>query len=160
MRLHVRAPVGTRIEETERIFGAVEQEIRSVIPPSDLDAILDNIGLPNGGFNLAFSDSSVIGPSDGDILISLKPERTGRTKDYEGHLRRALNQKFPDETFYFQAANITNQILNFGLPAPIDVQIVGRDARNYQLATELQRRIARVPGAVDVHIHQEIGITG
>jgi multidrug efflux pump subunit AcrB len=157
MRLHVRAPVGTRIEETEHIFGDIEAEIRRVIPPSDLDTILDNIGLPNGGFNLAFSDTSVIGPSDGDILISLKEDRTGRTKDYEGWLRTVLNQKFPDDTFYFQAANITNQILNFGLPAPIDMQVVGRDPRNYQIATELQRRIATIPGAVDVHIHQEVG---
>ena len=156
MRLHVRAPVGTRIEETEHVFSLVEDEIHRQIPNSDLDAILDNIGLPNGGFNLAFSDSSVIGPSDGDILISLKADRLMGTLDYERKLRAALNQKFPAELFYFQAANITNQILNFGLPAPIDVQVIGRDPRNYAVAVNLKRKIAAVPGAVDVRVHQEI----
>ena len=156
MRLHVRAPVGTRIEETEHVFSLVDDEIRRQIPASDLDAILDNIGLPNGGFNLAFSDSSVIGPSDGDILISLKPDRHLGTLAYERRLRAALNAKFPAELFYFQAANITNQILNFGLPAPIDVQVIGRDPRNYAIAVDLRRRIAGVPGAVDVRVHQEI----
>lgn len=156
MRLHVRAPVGTRIEETERVFSAVGDEIRHQIPPSDLDTIVDNIGLPNGGFNLAFSDSSVIGPADGDILISLRKGRRLGTLAYERILREALNRRFPAEVFYFQAANITNQILNFGLPAPIDLQIIGRDPRNYALAVDLRRKIAAVPGAVDVHIHQQI----
>ena len=157
MRMHVRAPVGLRIEETEKLFGQIEDEIRRVIPPRDLDTLLDNIGLPYGGFNLAFSDSSVIGISDGEILISLKQDRTTPTKAYERKLRRALNEKFPQAVVYFQAANITNQILNFGLPAPIDVQIVGRDPRNWDLALELQRDVARVPGAVDVHVHQQVG---
>jgi len=157
MRMHVRAPVGTRIEETERLFGEIEDEIRRVIPPHDLDTLLDNIGLPYGGFNLAFSDASVIGPSDGEILISLKEDRQTGTRDYERKLRRALNEKFPQAVIYFQAANITNQILNFGLPAPIDVQIVGRDPRNWDIALQLQREVARVPGAVDVHVHQQVG---
>ncbi len=157
MRLHVRTPVGTRIEETERIFGEIEDEIRRIIPSRDLDTILDNIGLPNGGFNLAFSDSSVIGQSDGDILISLKEKRDVDTKYYERELRKVLNEKFPQAVFYFQAANITNQILNFGLPAPIDVQLVGRDPKNYSIAVELARHIAKVPGAVDVHVHQQVG---
>jgi len=157
MRLHVRAPVGTRIEETERLFGEIEDEIRRIIPPRDLDTILDNIGLPNGGFNLAFSDSSVIGQSDGDILISLKEKRDVDTKYYERELRKVLNEKFPQAVFYFQAANITNQILNFGLPAPIDVQLVGRDPKNYSIAVELARQIEKVPGAVDVHVHQQVG---
>jgi multidrug efflux pump subunit AcrB len=157
MRMHVRAPVGTRIEETERLFGEIEDEIRRIIPARDLDTILDNIGLPNGGFNLAFSDSSVIGQSDGDILISLKENREVDTKHYERELRKVLNGKFPQALFYFQAANITNQILNFGLPAPIDVQLVGRDPKNYSIAVELARHIAKVPGAVDVHVHQQVG---
>ncbi len=157
LRMHVRAPVGMRIEETEHLFGLMEDEIRQIIPPSDLDTILDNIGLPNGGFNLAFSDSSVIGSSDGDILISLKEGRRGSTKGYERALRRVLNEKFPQTVIYFQAANITNQILNFGLPAPIDVQIVGRDLRNYDIAVQLAREISKVPGAVDVHVHQQVG---
>ncbi len=157
MRLHVRAPVGTRIEETEHVFGTVEDEVRRLIPESDLDTILDNIGLPQGGFNLAFSDASVIGPSDGDILISLRPKHKTGTLEYERRLRKALNERFPAEIFYFQAANITNQILNFGLPAPIDVQVIGRDPHNFQVASDIRNRVAAVPGAVDVHVHQEIG---
>ena len=157
MRMHVRCPQGTRIEETERIFGEVEAEIRRQIPRSEIDTILDNIGLPPGGFNLAFSDSSTIGNGDGEILVSLNQEKHGSTLAYERKLRAVMRDKFPEETFFFQAANITNQILNFGLPAPIDVQVVGRDTTaNYKIIQELERRIAAVPGAVDVHIHQEI----
>ncbi|MCU1261631.1 MAG: acriflavin resistance protein, partial [Bryobacterales bacterium] len=150
-------PQGTRIEETERIFGEVEDEIRRQIPRNEIDTILDNIGLPPGGFNLAFSDSSTIGNGDGEILVSLNQEHHGSTLAYERKIRAVMRDKFPEETVFFQAANITNQILNFGLPAPIDVQVVGRDtAANYKVIQELQRRIAAVPGAVDVHIHQEI----
>ncbi|HEY8667092.1 MAG TPA: efflux RND transporter permease subunit, partial [Tepidisphaeraceae bacterium] len=157
MRLHVRAPEGTRIEETERVFSRVEDVIRQVIPARDLDAILDNIGLPPGGINLAYSDSSSIGSGDGEILISLKEDRRGRTPDYQRQLRATLRQKFPEEIFFFQAANITNQILNFGLPAPIDVQIMTRDAASgFQLAKKLERRISLVRGAVDVHVHQQV----
>jgi multidrug efflux pump subunit AcrB len=154
IRLHARAPSGTRIEKTEMLFANVENEIRSVIAGNELDTILDNIGLPNGGFNLGFGDSPSIGTSDGDILISLKPEHTP-TALYIDRLRKRLHEKFPDMVIFFEAANITNQILNFGLPAPIDVQVTGRDAGpNYKLAQELQARIARIPGAADVHIHQ------
>ncbi len=156
MRLHVRAPEGTRIEETERIFGEVEEEIRRNIAPDELDTILDNIGLPPGGINLAYGDTASVGVSDGDILISLKGNHHP-TQDYERQLRDALRGKFPDETFFFLAANMTNQILNFGLPAPIDVQVVGRSAQaNYRIAEDLSRRIAGVPGAVDVHVRQEV----
>jgi CzcA family heavy metal efflux pump len=157
MRLHVRCPQGTRIEETERVFGQVEDEVRRIIPPDEIDTILDNIGLPPGGFNLAFSDSSTIGSGDGEILISLKPEHHAPTLGYERKIRDMFPKKFPDETMFFQAANITNQILNFGLPAPIDIQVVGRDeAGNYKIAQGIQRRVAAIPGAVDVHIHQEV----
>jgi multidrug efflux pump subunit AcrB len=157
MRFHVRAAPGTRIEETERLFAAVENEVRAVIPAAELDTIVDNIGLPSSGINLAFGDSPNIGVGDGDVLVSLKPERRGNTEVYSRTLRNRLRQKFPDATFYWEAANITNQILNFGLPAPIDVQIVGRDTtRNYAVAEELERRLARIPGAVDVHIHQVV----
>ncbi len=115
----------------------------AMIPHEEIDTILDNIGLPPGGFNLAFSDSSTIGNGDGEILVSLNQEKHGSTLDYERKLRAALHDRFPEETIFFQAANITNQILNFGLPAPIDVQVVGRDtANNYKIAQELQRRIA------------------
>jgi multidrug efflux pump subunit AcrB len=154
IRLHARAPAGTRIEKTEMLFANIENEIRSVIAGNELDTILDNIGLPNGGFNLGFGDSPSIGTSDGDILISLKEEHTS-TALYTDRLRKRLHEKFPDTVIFFEAANITNQILNFGLPAPIDVQVTGRDAGpNYKIAQQLQERIAHIPGAADVHIHQ------
>jgi len=157
MRLHARAPSGTRIESTETMFADIEREIRDVIPAREIDTIIDNIGIPNGGFNLAFGDSPTLGVSDGDILISLKPDEHGPTAIYTDTLRKRLNQKFPDTVFFFEAANITNQILNFGLPAPIDVQVVGRNAAaNYQIAQQLQRQIAQIPGAADVHIHQVV----
>ena len=107
--------------------------IRDTLPPGEVDLILDNIGLPSSGISLVFSDASTIGSGDGDILISLK-EGHGSTREYMRKLRAALNDKFPQETFFFAAANMTNQILNFGLPAPIDVQVVGRDqVNNYKL---------------------------
>jgi len=156
IRLHARAPAGTRIEKTEMIFAEMENEIRSVIAPSELDTILDNIGLPNGGFNLGFGDSPAIGASDGDILISLKPEHTPSAV-YTEQLRKRLHEKFPDLVVFFEAANITNQILNFGLPAPIDVQVTGLEAGpNYKIAQDLAARIAKIPGAADVHIHQVV----
>ncbi len=157
MRLHARAPAGTRLEETELRFAAIEDTIREVIPPREIDTVIDNIGIPNGGFNLAFGDSPTIGTGDGDILISLKEGEHGGTADYIQRLRKRLHERFPDMTFFFEAANITNQILNFGLPAPIDVQVVGRNAAaNYQIAQQLEREIARIPGAADVHIHQVV----
>jgi multidrug efflux pump subunit AcrB len=157
MRLHARTPSGTRIEETEQIFARIERDIRGTLPRGEIETIIDNIGLPNGGFNLAYSDSPTIGVGDGDILISLSPGRTHATAEYQSELRRSLRRDFPNVTFFFGAANITNQILNFGLPAPIDVQISGRaiDA-DYKIAQQLEREIARIPGAVDVHIHQVI----
>ena len=157
MRLHVRCPQGTRIEETERVFAEVEREVRNIIPKTELDTILDNIGLPPGGINLAFSDSSTIGNGDGEILISLNQEKHAPTLEYERKVRVMMHDKFPEETMFFQAANITNQILNFGLPAPIDVQVVGRDPiGNYKIAQQLEREMAAIPGAADVHIHQEV----
>ena len=157
MRLHVRAPEGTRIEETERLFAQVEDQVRQEIPADEMNTILDNIGLPISGINLAFSDSVTLGPSDGEILISLKPEHRIATQVYTRRLRERLRAKFPDLRFFFQAANITNQILNFGLPAPIDVQVVGRDAQaSYRIAKEIERRVTLIPGATDVHVHQEV----
>ncbi|HTS46385.1 MAG TPA: efflux RND transporter permease subunit [Bryobacteraceae bacterium] len=156
IRLHVRAPAGTRIEQTEVVFANVESEIRRVIPANELDTVLDNIGIPPGGFNIGFGDNPNIGAGDGDILISLKPEH-GPVAVYTDRLRTQLNQKFPDEQVYFEAANITNQILNFGLPAPIDVQVTGRDSKpNYLIAKQLAAQIAQIPGAVDVHLHQVV----
>jgi multidrug efflux pump subunit AcrB len=157
MRLHVNAPQGTRIEVTEQIFAAVEAEIRREIPAEEVQTIVDNIGLPASGINLAFGDSATIGPSDGEILIALHADKHGPTQEYQRRLRARLHDRFPDCAFYFQAANITNQILNFGLPAPIDVQVVGRDAKgNFRVTRDIEDRIARVPGAVDVHIKQQI----
>jgi len=157
MRLHARAPSGTRIEKTETIFADIEDEIRQVIPPGEISDIIDNIGIPFGGFNLAFGDNPTLGVGDGDILIALKPGKHGPRDEYTERLRRRLHEKFPDMVFFFEAANITNQILNFGLPAPIDVQVVGRNAAaNYQIAQQIQTQMARIPGAVDVHIHQVV----
>ncbi len=157
LRLHARTPAGTRLEQAEVTFGRIEDEIRRVIPRNELGTIIDNIGLPNGGFNLAFADSPTLGTGDGEILLSLKKERTASTDEYQDRLRKRLNAAFPGVSFYFEAANITNQILNFGKPSPIDVQIAGRNSEaGYALARELQQKIARIPGAVDVHIHQVV----
>jgi len=156
IRLHVRAPEGTRIEETERVFGAVEQAVRENLAPGELDEIVDNIGLPNV-VNFAFGDSATIGESDGDILIALKEGHHRPTELVQRQLRKKLHERFPDEVFFFEAANITNQILNFGIPSPIDIQVVGRNVTgNFKIAQDLARKIAGVPGAVDVHIHQEV----
>ncbi|MGD0133221.1 MAG: efflux RND transporter permease subunit [Bryobacteraceae bacterium] len=156
IRLHAQAPAGTRIEKTELIFAEIEKEIRNVIPAGELDTILDNIGVPPGGFNLGFGDNAVIGANDGDILISLTPDHTP-TDVTTQRLRKRLHEKFPDIVVFFEAANITNQILNSGLPAPIDVQVTGRDAGpNYAIAARLAERIARIPGSADVHVHQVV----
>jgi multidrug efflux pump subunit AcrB len=156
IQLHVRAPPGTRIEATEAIFQAVEDKIRQVIPADERSLIVDNIGLPARDYNLAFSDGSTIGINDGIILIALKDGHKP-TADYIRTLRRELPAAFPDDMFYFQAADIVTQILNFGLPAQIDVRTVGYDrAKNLQVARELQRRMAAIPGVVDAHLQQEI----
>ena len=157
MRLHARCPAGTRIEQTELRFAAIEREIRSVIPSDEVDELIDNIGIPNSWTSLAQGDIPTISSADGEILISLKKEKHGPTGDYEVQLRKHLRQKFPDMTFFFQPADITTQILNFGLPAPIDLQVVGRDTEaDYKIAQKLVAKIARIPGAVDVHIHQVV----
>ncbi len=155
LRLHARTPPGTRIEQTELRFADVEQEIRNALPPGEIDTILSNIGIPNAWASLAQGDVPNIAATDGEILISLNRDRRGAVRDYEAQLRRRLNRKFPDIVFFFEPANITNQILSFGLPAPIDVQVAGRDAvNNYKVAQRVRERIARIPGAADVHIHQ------
>jgi CzcA family heavy metal efflux pump len=156
MRLHVLPPTGIRIEQSEMIFAQIEQEIRKIIPADQIELILDNIGLPNGGFNLAFSTSASISNSDGDIQISLKPGER-RTLQYSRELRTKLSQKFPEERFFFTPANMTNQILDFGLPAPIDIQVVGRNPQaNYKIAQEILAKVQAIPGIVDAHIHQEV----
>jgi multidrug efflux pump subunit AcrB len=157
IRLHVRAPANTRIEETEQYFAQVEKTIRQIIPANELSDMVDNIGLPYSGLNLAMSDSATIGSFDGEILVSLNPEEHGSTWEYVRRLRQRLSREYPELTFFFQPADMVGQILNFGLPAPIDVQVAGplANARaNYALAHEIERRMARIPGAVDVHTHQ------
>jgi multidrug efflux pump subunit AcrB len=156
IQLHVRAPAGTRIETTERIFQAVEDKIRVVIPETQRELIVDNIGLPARAYNLAFSDGSTIGPNDGVVQVQLKEGHTP-TADYIRKLREVLPTAFPDTTFYFQAADIVTQILNFGLPAQIDVRTVGYDrGTNLSVAKEIRQRIAKIPGIADAHLQQEV----
>ena len=156
IQLHVRAPAGTRIEATEKIFQAVEDKIREVVPDRDLQLVADNIGLPARAYNLAFTDGSTIGVNDGVILISLQ-EGHAPTADYVRKLRTVLPAAFPHVLFYFQPADIVTQILNFGLPAQIDVRTVGYDrATNLRVARELRQRIAAIPGVVDAHLQQEV----
>ena len=155
MRLHVNPPEGLRIEDSEQYFAAVEKEIRTLIPAEETQLLLDNIGLPSGGINLAFGNSATISNTDGEILIALKPGKRD-TEKYMRLLRSDLRQKFPDGTFFFTPANITNQILDFGLPAPIDLQVVGRGKGNFALAEDLMKKVAAIPGAVDVHLHQQV----
>lgn len=155
-RLHVRATPGTRIEEVERIFGEVEATIRQEIPARELSMMLDDIGIPAGSFNLAFGDGSLTDVQDGEILVALN-EGHHPTNVYREHLREVLHHRFPDVTFYFQASDIVNQILNFGLPAPIDIQISGRQfQQNYAIAQKIRQEVAGVPGATDVHINQVV----
>jgi len=155
LRLHVRATTGTRIETTEQIFSAVEDEIRRTIPSGEIKLILDNFGVVSDKFSLAFGDNATIGSHDGEILVQLHRDRRKSTPEYLDDLRRNLRARFPELTFYFQPADIVSQILNFGLPAPIDVKVSGykRDA-NYAVAKEIRERIARIPGATDVFVHQ------
>jgi multidrug efflux pump subunit AcrB len=156
IKLHVRAPAATRIEATERIFQDVEDKIREVIPARDRDLIVDDIGVPQRAYNLAFTDGSTINVNDGTILISLKKGHAP-TAGYLRRLREVLPAAFPSVIFYFQAADMTTQILNFGLPAQIDVRVVGRDrATNLHVAQELNRRVAAIPGIADAHLQQEL----
>ncbi len=157
MRLHARSAPGTRIEETEARFVALEHEIRSIIPPGEIDMLIDNIGIPNSWPIIAQGDNPTISAADGEILISLNKEKHGPTRDYEVLLRKRLREKFPDMSFFFQPADITSQIVNFGIPAPIDLQIVGRNVEaNYKVAARLAERISHIPGAADVHVHQVV----
>ena len=152
--MHVRAPTGTRIEETARLSDLVEHTIRQIIPPEQLDNFVDNIGLPYSGINMAYNNSGTIGPADADVLITLK-ENHAPTADYVKELRTVLPQKFTDATFAFLPADIVSQILNFGLPAPIDVQVVGPDPEaNFAYATNLLKRIRMVSGIADLRIQQ------
>jgi multidrug efflux pump subunit AcrB len=156
IKLHVRAPAATRIDATERIFQAVEDKIREVIPARDRELVVDDIGVPQRAYNLAFTDGSTINVNDGVILVALK-EGHAPTATYVRRLREVLPEAFPQVTFYFQAADMVTQILNFGLPAQIDVRTVGRDrVTNLRVAQELRRRIGAIPGIADAHLQQEL----
>jgi len=157
LRLHVRAPSGTRIEVTEEIFHEVKEEIKKVIPPEDIEMLIDNIGLNPVPYTLAFGDSATVGGYDGEILISLKNTRKHSTQRYMEMMRTRLKQQFPHLLFFFQPADMVNQILNLGLPTPIDVRVIGEDQENnLKRAKELVEEISHIPGAVDAHIHQVV----
>ena len=152
--LHVRARTGTRIEETIRLCADIDAAIRQQIPAKEIHGIMDNIGIPNSSVNLSYNTSGVIGPGDADILVSLNPGHVP-TEVYIRRLRKALNQQFPGNLFYFLPADIVSQTLNFGLPAPFDIQIVGRDQENNRrVAANLVEQIRHIPGAVDAHVQQ------
>ena len=154
MRLHVRAPAGTRIEKTQEYFAAVEAQIRQIVGNDQIDVMLDNIGLPYSGINIALSDSATVGPMDGEILISLTKKHTTTAKLIAA-LRAALPARFADLQFFFQPADIVDQVLNFGRPAPIDVRISGPDQdAAFSLASEIAHAMTRVPGVVDSHVFQ------
>jgi multidrug efflux pump subunit AcrB len=154
LRLHVRASTGTRIEESAGLIDRIESAIRREIPPRELQGILDNIGLPISGINLSYSDSGVAGPADGDILVSLRKGHRP-TPEYVRNLRLTLNRDFPGVTFYFLPADIVSETINFGLPAPFDIQVLGRDvAGNQWVAAEIADRIRHVRGAVDLRVQQ------
>jgi multidrug efflux pump subunit AcrB len=157
LRLHVNARPGTRVEQTERVFHNVENAIRKLIPPNEIKVVIDNIGMPVSGVNYAYSDSQTISEADGEILITLEEHRQHPTGFYQKAIRRMLTHDFPEVSFYFQPADIVTQILNAGLPAPIDIQVIGLDPyKNYELAQKIKRDVWNVPGAVDVCLHQVI----
>ncbi len=152
--MHVRAPIGSRIESTSAQFDRIARRVRQIIPANELVSVVDNIGLPVSSINATYNNSGTIGPQDGDILIQLAHEHAP-TADYVRKLRETLPGAFPGATFSFLPADITSQILNFGAPAPIDVQITGKDAAgNYAYARTLLRKIAAIPGVADARIQQ------
>jgi len=154
IRLHVRAPSGTRVEVTTRLCDAIEAHIRRTIPPQDLASIVDNVGLPYSNVSLLYTNSGAIGPGDADILVSLAPGHRP-TADYVRRLRRSLHEEFPASTFAFLPADIVGQILNFGLPSPIDVQVTGNDLEvNRQFANRLLGKLQHIPGVADLRIQQ------
>ncbi len=155
MRLHVRGRAGLRVEETARLCDEIEAYLRQQIPKDELITILDNIGLPNSGINLSYSNSGVIGSSDAEVLVGLNQEHHHPTANYIRTLREELPRRFPGVEFFFQPADIVTQILNFGLPAPIDIQVTGADLQgNYFIAQKIANRVRQIPGTADVHVQQ------
>ena len=158
-QLHLRAPAGMRVEETELIAAAVERTIRRVIPPAELGLILDNIGINRNAINLATSGTATLNAADADLLVQLTPNRRTATAEYVRRLRATLPTEFPGVTFFFVPADIVNQVLNLGLPAPLDVQVVGQDKMaNYGVASRLAAELRRIPGAVDVRVQQVVNM--
>jgi CzcA family heavy metal efflux pump len=159
IRLHFRARPGLRVEETARLCDQVEEVLRDQIPKAELQTMLDNIGVPYSGINLSYSSSGVIGTSDAEILIALNPEHHHPTAGYIRKLRRELPVRFPGVEFFFQPADIVSQILNFGLPAPVDIQIMGADMRvSYDIGQRIANRLRLIPGAADVHVQQMLSL--
>jgi CzcA family heavy metal efflux pump len=155
LRLHVRGRPGLRVEETARLCDQIENSLRQEIPAGQLQTILDNIGLPNSGINQSYSSSGTIGSSDAEVLIALNPEKHPPTAELTRHLRQFLPTHFPGVEFFFQPADIVTQILNFGIPSPIDVQVVGTDLQtNYGIAQQIAARMRHIPGTADVHVQQ------
>ena len=155
IRLHMRARTGLRIEETARLADQVNAVIRDTIPKNELTTVLDNIGLPYSGINLTYSNAGTVGTSDAEILVQLKQERGKSTTAYINDLRDKLPQHFPGVQFFFQPADIVTQILNFGSPSPIDVELTGMNQRgNYVAGEKLANQLRHIPGAVDVHVQQ------
>jgi CzcA family heavy metal efflux pump len=159
MRLHVRARSGLRVEETARLCDEIDAFIKQQIPKDEFVNVLDNVGLPNSGLNLSYSNSGVIGSSDAEILVGLNPEHHRPTGEYVKVLRQELPKRFPGVEFFFQPADIVTQILNFGLPAPIDIQVIGNDMQaNYSIAQQIANKLREVPGAADVHVQQMLNL--
>jgi CzcA family heavy metal efflux pump len=159
LRLHVRARPGLRVEETAKLCDEIETTLHQEIPDQQLQTVLDNIGLPNSGINQSYSSNGTIGTSDAEILIALDPEHHPPTAGLMRHLREVLPQRFPGTEFFFQPADIVTQILNFGLPAPIDVQVVGNDMQsNYAIAQQIANKMRHIPGAADVHVQQLLSL--
>src|SRR5450631_770638 len=158
IRLHMRLASGTRIEETARVADKVEAAIRNIVPPAELGTVLDNLGVPYSGINTSYSNAGAFGTWDCEFQLSLNPGHAP-TARYIEQMRRELPKLFPGAEFFFQPADMVTQILNFGLPAAIDVQFVGADVRaNYLVAAKLLKKIRQVPGAVDSHIHQRLDL--
>jgi len=156
IRLHMRLATGTRIEETARVADQIEGVIRTVVPPSDLGTVLDNLGVAVSGINKSYSNAGTFGSHDGEIQVSLN-EGHRPTQQYVEELRRELPRRFPGVEFFFQPADMVTQILNFGLPSAIDVKITGADLRaDYDIAAKLMKQMQMIPGTVDTHIQQRI----
>ena len=158
IRLHLRGRAGLRVEETARLCANVELFLHQDLGPGEIATILDNIGLPNSSINLSYSNSGVIGTSDAEILVGLNADHRP-TEEIVRRLRQELPRRFPGVEFFFQPADIVTQILNFGLPAPIDIQVMGPDLQsNYDIAQQIANRLRRVPGTADVHVQQMLGL--